>query len=539
MKSEFLAELPSSLAVKDFGSPRGHGIVAETNLPAGRKVLSKHPTVMVPNSDARNTTCARCLQTVSASGPGIAPATVESVFPCEDCGVTFYCSKSCEIIDRKRFHQEECQILQKLTPRIPPTLVVLVMRLLILEGTHADDLFGLKSPLLSHLDKKFETEEYASIALMAKGAKEFSGTKLPLEGVIEIVGKTIINAVTVVNPLFDSVGLMIDGLIAMFNHSCNPNAFFIFEKGKITVRTGRKIAQGEEICVSYIDNTLALPNRLKTLSQRYFFICSCESCLPPTGLDTPDYRNDFVCAKCGSALHPYRSQDVLSPGFYNNYKSCPNCGIVFGNQPRTIEAIDNRISALKLHDSSPIMTTADADKLLAKLALVRDLKVVPLHRSPFTTSIQRLLTFHVSQESLAIALKLIGIEYFYQDPVLWPALEMQAVRLAHMARFSIVLLLVMLDPTSPQSQELASDLPTIDLGVCLWGLLDVMDRLIPRVYGENSQFQAYLKEQKSRFLSFIGDDYQGRFTSQTLEQLRWNAEMDKIRKFSITWWENL
>jgi len=73
----------------------------------------------------------------------------------------------------------------------------------------------------------------------------------------------------------EGLGIAFDPLAAKMNHSCDPNAFFFFEGAHIRVRSLRPIRSGEEVTISYIDNTLHRSYRKTWLESHWFFNCAC------------------------------------------------------------------------------------------------------------------------------------------------------------------------------------------------------------------------------------------------------------------------
>jgi hypothetical protein len=68
-----------------------------------------------------------------------------------------------------------------------------------------------------------------------------------------------------------------------FNHSCVPNANFVWNEGaqKMEVRAIEEIQEGDEILLSYLGSELALadrPGRQQALLLRYGFRCQCAAC---------------------------------------------------------------------------------------------------------------------------------------------------------------------------------------------------------------------------------------------------------------------
>merc|ERR1711971_533323 len=68
--------------------------------------------------------------------------------------------------------------------------------------------------------------------------------------------------------------------MSRFNHSCRPNATYFWNTDTNTrdLRTLRKIKEGEEITVSYINTTESREERQSLLKDRYNFDCNCEGC---------------------------------------------------------------------------------------------------------------------------------------------------------------------------------------------------------------------------------------------------------------------
>jgi SET domain-containing protein len=68
----------------------------------------------------------------------------------------------------------------------------------------------------------------------------------------------------------------LDIVASMINHSCDPNAFVVFEGNTLHVRAIRKLAAGEEITqyYTYVDFDVWL--RRRDLKSKYFFDCFCK-----------------------------------------------------------------------------------------------------------------------------------------------------------------------------------------------------------------------------------------------------------------------
>lgn len=81
---------------------------------------------------------------------------------------------------------------------------------------------------------------------------------------------------------FDGTGLY--PMQATLNHSCSPNVTLLKETvdeeadGRVVARTTADVAQGEELCNSYVDISLPLRRRRRELRE-YGFDCTCERCV--------------------------------------------------------------------------------------------------------------------------------------------------------------------------------------------------------------------------------------------------------------------
>ncbi|OII71133.1 hypothetical protein cand_025490 [Cryptosporidium andersoni] len=63
-----------------------------------------------------------------------------------------------------------------------------------------------------------------------------------------------------------------------FNHSCEPNCYVhAIDDATVVVTTNKEILLGEELTISYIDNTLDYESR-KSLLKNYHFECTCNLC---------------------------------------------------------------------------------------------------------------------------------------------------------------------------------------------------------------------------------------------------------------------
>ncbi|KAJ1832091.1 hypothetical protein LPJ63_003797 [Coemansia sp. RSA 2711] len=77
-------------------------------------------------------------------------------------------------------------------------------------------------------------------------------------------------------------GVLCSPLVSLLlNHSCAPNAAFVFADGLQTVRALADIAPGDEVCLAYVDPLTPRRKRREHLAAVYFFDCACAKCAGP------------------------------------------------------------------------------------------------------------------------------------------------------------------------------------------------------------------------------------------------------------------
>jgi len=82
--------------------------------------------------------------------------------------------------------------------------------------------------------------------------------------------------------LSESKGEGIYSFHCFLNHSCIPNAIVVnpsdFPNASVVVQALEPIQEGEEITISYIDETMSKEKRKELLSTHYLFDCKCAKC---------------------------------------------------------------------------------------------------------------------------------------------------------------------------------------------------------------------------------------------------------------------
>lgn len=214
---------------------------------------------------------------------------------CTGCKVAWFCDKPCQSVAWKQYHKHECKIFAKLFPKILPESVRAVVRFA-LQHKHnflPEEVWSSVLQLCPHIEKLRNKErDWMDLNLMAKGAAVYSqaadeATFLRLLCVLKI------NGVTLQTTFNDPIGVFLDPLIALINHSCDQNVYLHRPVRTNTVGWPqrrqndirliellplRNIELGEELTVSYIDSQEHFSKRQAELQKSYFFSCVCTKC---------------------------------------------------------------------------------------------------------------------------------------------------------------------------------------------------------------------------------------------------------------------
>jgi len=75
-----------------------------------------------------------------------------------------------------------------------------------------------------------------------------------------------------------NAGACFDLYISLVNHSCDPNAYFVFEGREARLRARKDIKAGEEITVCYLTNPGGTISRKAELQEGWCIDCSCSLC---------------------------------------------------------------------------------------------------------------------------------------------------------------------------------------------------------------------------------------------------------------------
>ncbi|XP_072228348.1 histone-lysine N-methyltransferase SMYD1-like [Leuresthes tenuis] len=215
---------------------------------------------------------------------------------CAQCRFAHYCDRTCQTACWDE-HKQECGAIKKIG-KAPSENIRLAAR--VLWRIHKDKGIASDSQLISvdqlqdHVDdlaeedlKRLKTDVHNFLEYWSYGRKQHS-----VEYISHIFSIIKCNGFT----LSDQRGLQAVGVglfpnLCLVNHDCWPNCSVILNHGnqsalsstlhsqrRIELRALEKIADGEELTVSYVDFLNLSADRQKQLREQFHFECTCKHC---------------------------------------------------------------------------------------------------------------------------------------------------------------------------------------------------------------------------------------------------------------------
>jgi len=261
--------------------------------------------------------------------------------------------------------------------------------------------------------------------------------------------------------MFDPIGVAFDGVISHLNHSCSPNIILVLDKRTVSLRSLRDIAAGEELTISYIDNTNPSWYRQQELRKRYFFNCHCEACTtrlnevynPSEQVKEQLDLNIQIATKVTKLLNQYPDQNK-----------------------EIQEWMDQTEESLK--------------------SMKRDTPNMSLTYQPIPTLHHQLAQAHLVRGEWAKAFVHEAILYVTSDAALFTT-PFHPVRVCR--NFTLALVLLEVSATSPASFD-------IDYTKILYGLLVEVAGNVDKSHGLESSFAAMVKRKMKEVETDIGID---------------------------------
>ena len=189
-------------------------------------------------------------------------------------------------------HKYECKFLSA-RPTLPPGVRAVYKLLKRLEkGDEA------VKDMLTFQDKredarKMNAQTYNDLSEMAWGTWKYAGEPpCASQDVATHLFFTIISSTIGLASAVDDarLGFGWDPLLCSVNHSCEPNAFYLFNQPRTILRASQRIAKGEEIFIRYCDVHNPSKVRQAELRKSYFFECGCKKCMKGATLAADQFQ---------------------------------------------------------------------------------------------------------------------------------------------------------------------------------------------------------------------------------------------------------
>lgn len=263
-----------------------------------------------------------------------------------------------------------------------------------------------------------------------------------------------IDSFNLTTPFYDRIGLCIQPYASFINHSCDPNAVVGFDDGRLFVKALRDVEEGEQIFVSYVDNTNPFELRQRELSERYFFDCACTKC--EKGANAREER--FLVAK-------------------------PNLSALVDAERKAADLLRSAKD-----EENPSSATG---KLYSAMNTLRGTGAWPITRQPFVQLRDELIVYLLEAQQFWPAFIHSAIRYLRIDPIVFPG-SWHPIRNVH--AWTLVKLAIHLfqapDAMTPETAYLQKY--GINLGLVIYSVLNDLRKLssneLPtaqKIYREN------------------------------------------------------
>ncbi|KAJ0165928.1 N-lysine methyltransferase SMYD2-B [Colletotrichum tanaceti] len=230
------------------------------------------PAVVLPPGHRALEYCNHCLNKQR-------PAVVR-LRACTGCKTVAYCGPACQRANWSLVHKLECKAIQRLheaKPAHQPDWVPTPIRAAAQVMLRPQVLARFKE-LEGHVEQ-WRKKDGTDLQLQSHGVVKCLGvdtvTFERLETAFQVLCKT--NAFSRTEEYYETGGVFLDTTLAMINHSCVPNALVQFGGRRATLRATSFLDPGDEIEISYIDQTQPKDKRHGELDL-YHFECLCYKC---------------------------------------------------------------------------------------------------------------------------------------------------------------------------------------------------------------------------------------------------------------------
>ncbi|WWC72282.1 uncharacterized protein I206_106244 [Kwoniella pini CBS 10737] len=322
---------------------RGRGLIAKKSIKPGTVIFKIQPIISTLQNQYFQTICHGCFLTLEEKNIYQSKNEKEmldnngklKLNRCSKCKVLHYCSKECQISDWS-LHKYECLALQKFkkmyykayptkikndedltwTEKSSIETVRALSRIIFKRKEEREKNNNLRGKdgewwesinlLESHLNILNENDKL-KLTQQAQHLKFYLGASIPsssfnsedelypvdmkefgfnnLKEIMDFCSSFHVNSFTLSSPSLSPIGVSNSPLMALSNHSCDPNAIVVFPNGGkyMELIAIKDISPDEEVLTSYIDISSPYHIRQAELLERYRFKCDCVLCEKSNG----------------------------------------------------------------------------------------------------------------------------------------------------------------------------------------------------------------------------------------------------------------
>ncbi|KAM3727877.1 Histone-lysine N-methyltransferase SMYD3 [Dirofilaria immitis] len=271
-------------------------------------LVEEMPLAHVVDSKFIDKICAYCMVPVWERN------NEEKLSRCGGCKFAYYCSIKCQKKDWF-IHKIECSYLSSVAPRVPesiPRLIGRIIRILQHSGDKNPAFNGrIFASLKSHMgDVEKDEEKRNGFIAIAHVIKDYlpSGEMPSSTEIFDIFCKVLVNALVITDSCLNRIGLALYLGLSALDHSCNPDAFIIFNGTKAILRSLNKniTEYNDNLRIPYCDLLDLTSTRCETLQKQHNFVCNCEIC---QDFEIDQKKSSLRCTKCKDGFCPYSPED--------------------------------------------------------------------------------------------------------------------------------------------------------------------------------------------------------------------------------------
>ncbi|KAE9407296.1 SET domain-containing protein [Gymnopus androsaceus JB14] len=413
--------LPQSVEVRR-SKLSGRGIWAKNPIRAGSVIIVAKPYASTLSSENLQSYCSSCF----------APSGPDGMKRCTKCRTVYYCDSTCQNNDWK-IHKHECTSLQNWfqaapsSDTLPPSDAVRCMSRMLWKGRKTDStvINRLQAKEIANMQShrtNVKSSAYETYTHLAHALVQYMSLTNPSDlaefglssaaDLVDIISRFVTNTFTVTDPALTPLGAAVSPLVALINHSCDPNAVVVFPRTAGDPKSQEPLMQVVAIQDiypeedSYIDVTLPTSSRQQALEETYHFKCTCHLCTSKTDVDPREAMN---CPKNCGGLCPLPSDE-------HSLVRCAKCKSVVKSVEATLDAVRvgqqglDKATRLQMTDpAKSIQLTTNLIPILTSAGLSPSshplLGLTRLHQSLLTASFPDPLTQDHLDETIRTATK--------------------------------------------------------------------------------------------------------------------------------------